>query len=90
MLLGPPVDVDVDVVEDKSTSREGRKKNDDGDDVKRRKRRNGQIGTDHTPSLTLIWTVSYYILLVGGAWAFWTCLWILTESDQALVDFLSG
>ena len=33
------------------------------------------------------WTIAYYVLLVLGAWGFWKGLWVLTESDNRLVDF---
>jgi prenyl protein peptidase len=33
----------------------------------------------------MIWTVAYYVLLVGGAVAFWKHLWAFTESKNALV-----
>lgn len=33
------------------------------------------------------WTVTYYILLVGGAWGFYKLLWVLTESESALTTF---
>ena len=35
-------------------------------------------------SLSIWWTVGYYVLLVLGAGAFWKYLWVLTESDNAL------
>ena len=35
-----------------------------------------------------LWTASYYILLVAGAYGFWKCLWPLTESgEEALAYF---
>lgn len=37
--------------------------------------------------LGLGWTVMYYVLLVAGALGFWKGLWVLTESDKALVEF---
>lgn len=33
------------------------------------------------------WTVGYYIVLVAGAFAWWKCLWWLTESEGALMRF---
>lgn len=33
------------------------------------------------------WTVAYYALLVAGAIGFWKGLWVLTESERALVKF---
>ncbi|KAG8532045.1 uncharacterized protein KY384_003682 [Bacidia gigantensis] len=36
--------------------------------------------------LGFVWTVMYYSILVVGAFAWWQCLWILTESDTALAD----
>lgn len=40
-----------------------------------------------TGDLSVLWTVAYYILLVGGAVGWWKCLWVLTESESSLVDF---
>ena len=37
--------------------------------------------------LGVAWTVAYYTLLVAGAVGFWKGLWVLTESDGALVEF---
>lgn len=31
------------------------------------------------------WTLGYYIILIGGALAWWKCLWWLTESEGALM-----
>ena len=36
------------------------------------------------------WTVVYYVLLVAGAVLFWTNLWALTQSRNALVAFGKG
>ncbi|RKU45159.1 hypothetical protein DL546_005969 [Coniochaeta pulveracea] len=36
----------------------------------------------------VVWTVAYYVLLVGGAAAFWKSIWVLTESENALVPAL--
>ncbi|KAF2840265.1 Abi-domain-containing protein [Patellaria atrata CBS 101060] len=33
------------------------------------------------------WTMTYYALLVAGAWGFWFALWPLTESTNALAYF---
>ncbi len=33
------------------------------------------------------WTVAYYVVLVAGAFAWWKCLWWLTESEGALMEF---
>lgn len=38
-------------------------------------------------SFALAWTVAYYALLVVGAWGFYKLLWLLTESNNALVSF---
>jgi prenyl protein peptidase len=37
--------------------------------------------------LAVGWTVLYYVLLVTGAVGFYKCLWVLTESESALVAF---
>ncbi len=37
--------------------------------------------------LALTWTLLYYLLLGTGAYGFYRMLWILTESENALVDF---
>lgn len=37
--------------------------------------------------LAVGWTVAYYVLLVGGAVAWWRYLWVLTASDWALTKF---
>jgi prenyl protein peptidase len=37
--------------------------------------------------LHILWTVSYYILLVAGAYGFYVGLWPLTASGNALADF---
>jgi len=33
------------------------------------------------------WTVTYYVILVIGAFGFWKELWVLTESASALAPF---
>lgn len=38
-------------------------------------------------SLSTAWTVTYYVLLVVGAAAFYINMWRLTESTNALVAF---
>ncbi|KAJ9641826.1 CAAX prenyl protease [Coniosporium tulheliwenetii] len=35
--------------------------------------------------LGTVWTVVYYVSLVAGAVGFWKCLWVLTESENALM-----
>lgn len=35
----------------------------------------------------VVWTVAYYVLLVGGAVGFWRLLWPLTDSENALAKF---
>ena len=37
--------------------------------------------------LDMGWTVGYYGFLVAGAFAWWKCLWWLTESEGALMRF---
>jgi prenyl protein peptidase len=37
--------------------------------------------------LSVLWTVSYYIILVAGAYGFYVGLWPLTASSNALADF---
>jgi prenyl protein peptidase len=34
---------------------------------------------------TILWSVAYYVLLVAGAVMWWRNLWILSESENALV-----
>ncbi|AEO69313.1 uncharacterized protein THITE_44263 [Thermothielavioides terrestris NRRL 8126] len=34
---------------------------------------------------SILWTVAYYVLLVGGAVLWWRNLWVLSESENALV-----
>lgn len=36
--------------------------------------------------LTVIWTIAYYLILVGGALAWWLSLWSLTETEGALAN----
>ena len=36
------------------------------------------------------WTVAYYAILVSGAVTWWKALWILTASDEALVEIDGG
>lgn len=43
--------------------------------------------THRQPGLSLIWTLAYYLLLFGGAFAWWRCLWPLSASPQALIEF---
>ena len=38
--------------------------------------------------LSVWWTVAYYVVLVGGAVGWYRGLWWLTDSDNALVDFM--
>ncbi|KAL2256505.1 hypothetical protein VTK26DRAFT_1567 [Humicola hyalothermophila] len=35
---------------------------------------------------TIMWTVAYYVLLVAGAVLWWKNLWVLSESENALVE----
>jgi len=37
--------------------------------------------------LGVAWTVAYYVILVGGAVAFYEGFWVLTESKRALAVF---
>lgn len=53
----------------------------EGDDGTARERGDG---------MDVVWTVSYYVLLVVGAVSWWQYLWILTESESALVRFGQG
>lgn len=41
---------------------------------------------DGDGSVHLSWTIAYYVLLLGGAYGFYTNLWSLTESSNALVS----
>ena len=36
--------------------------------------------------LNLAWTMAYYLILIGGAIAWWQSLWYLTESAGALAQ----
>ena len=36
---------------------------------------------------SIVWTIAYYVLLLGGAVGFYRGLWPLTESRYALIDF---
>ena len=40
--------------------------------------------------LGIIWTVAYYMLLVGGAVAFYDNFWRLTDSTRMLASFGNG
>lgn len=42
-------------------------------------------GGDGGERLGVLWSVGYYVLLVGGAVGFYSSLWYLTESEGALV-----
>jgi prenyl protein peptidase len=49
-------------------------------------------GDDKSPQdqgewMDIVWTVSYYSLLVVGAVGWWSSLWRWTESESALVTF---
>ena len=44
-------------------------------------------GINSQPGLSLVWTLAYYLLLFGGAFAWWRCLWPLSASHQALLEF---
>ena len=37
--------------------------------------------------LAISWTVAYYVVLAAGALVWWKSLWVLTESEGALVKF---
>jgi prenyl protein peptidase len=37
--------------------------------------------------LSLKWTVAYYAVLVGGAFAFWKEFWVLTRSEHGLINW---
>lgn len=43
----------------------------------------GAAGRRKRPSI--LWSVAYYVLLVSGAVLWWRNLWVLSESDNALV-----
>ena len=68
-------------------------KGEDADKMVGRDQRRGMdvsVGTDHGvrwQHTSLLWTVTYYVLLVAGPLAFWRLLWVLTESERALVEF---
>jgi prenyl protein peptidase len=54
---------------------------------------NGSASNVHTYThtvnrpLSLKWTVAYYIVLVGGAFAFWKEFWALTRSEHGLINW---
>jgi len=57
-----------------------------GPDVGEGKRDDRKDG-EASGELGILWSIAYYVLLVGGAVGWWKCLWVLTESESSLVDF---
>ncbi|MCJ1248360.1 hypothetical protein MMC30_005577 [Trapelia coarctata] len=49
--------------------------------------RPGKVFQAEYRGLGIGWTVAYYILLVGGAVTFWKAFWVLTKSENALVEW---
>lgn len=49
--------------------------------------RSGKVFQAEYQGLGVGWTVAYYFLLVGGAVAFWKGFWVLTKSENALVEW---
>lgn len=47
----------------------------------------GKNPQEQSGFMDLVWTVSYYALLVIGAVGWWKSLWVWTESESALVIF---
>lgn len=47
----------------------------------------GKVFQAEYQGLGVGWTVAYYFLLVGGAVAFWKGFWVLTKSENALVEW---
>ena len=45
-----------------------------------------EMEQDEAGRLIIWWTIAYYVLLVGGALAFWKGLWPLTESPRRLAE----
>lgn len=45
------------------------------------------LPTTAPKSALIIWTVPYYILLIGGSFTWWKSLYTLTESQLALADY---
>lgn len=60
-----------------------RRKEDGGGSMRKGDEGEGGKGT----RLGIAWTVGYYIVLIGGAFAWWKCLWWLTECKGALMRF---
>jgi len=50
----------------------------------------GEMGERRYRGLGLGWTVVYYLVLVAGAVAWWNWMWVLTESEGALIDLGVG
>lgn len=74
--MGPPVAV----------GGEGRGKEDDHKEG-HRNAYSMQANAGQGGNIRITWTVVYYLLLCTGAYGFYSMLWTLTKSKNALVDF---
>lgn len=54
-----------------------------GEGAGRKKKNGGAAGA--RSRVILLWTAAYYVLLVAGAVLWWRNLWVLSESENALV-----
>ncbi|KFY25499.1 hypothetical protein V493_04638 [Pseudogymnoascus sp. VKM F-4281 (FW-2241)] len=50
-------------------------------------KRGDSQGSESAAELGILWTIAYYTILVVGAVGFYRYLWLLTESDNRLLDF---
>jgi prenyl protein peptidase len=58
-----------------------------GPDVGQSKKIEDKMPSAAAGQLGVAWTVTYYVLLVTGAYGFYKFLWTWTESPNALVKF---
>lgn len=58
-----------------------------GDDDGGKRNDNGAAAQAANGGLGVVWTVAYYILLIAGAVGFYKALWVLTDSESALIAF---
>lgn len=56
-----------------------------GPDVGNNKK--SEDGEESNGELGILWTITYYALLVVGAYFWWKYLWVLSASEFALVKF---
>ena len=50
-------------------------------------KRDDSQGPESGAELGVLWTVAYYALLIVGSVGFYQYFWVLTESDNGLLDF---